>query len=152
MSNCLTRASPLLFLLGIFLITYSLLLYVYPSDIKESFTAPARATDCRCLPGYLPSNSIQSTYGGEFQHYKGAIAFVPGRSKQKHWVPQCSMCGINICSPSVYKEVDKSTWEKTQWSSTFTCNTMKQAKENSQLDGTFFCQSTSDLSKTMSCY
>lgn len=157
MSSLLTRSTPLFILCIVFFIAFSLLYYVKERDSMitgyvEGFSAPTRASDCRCLPGYLPSNIVSSLYGGEFQHFSGTIAFVPAQSSQKHWVPSCNMCGINICSTSVYKNVDKSTWDKTTWSSTFNCNTLKNAINQSKVPSTFFCQSKSDSTKRMSCY
>jgi hypothetical protein len=157
MSTLLTRSTPLLLFIGILLFTYSFLdflgiqSYTYQNGVKEGFTAPTRASDCRCLPGYIPSKEIQSEYGGEFQHYKGTIAFVPSKSTLKHWVPQCTMCGINICSPNIYKTVDVQTWEKTRFSTTFTCDILKRAKEELSTQ-TFFCQNTGNPQKRMSCY
>jgi hypothetical protein len=157
MSNLLTRASPLFLIAFIFIFTLFILYYVFPSYIhipsSEAFAvAPTRASDCRCLPGYIPSNSVSSSYGGEFQHFNGTIAFVPFRSNQKHWVPQCSMCGINVCTPSVFKNVNSATWNKTSFGAQYTCSILKQAQEKANTQSTFFCQSSSDTSKTMSCY
>jgi len=155
MSSLLTRASPLFLIAFIFLLFLGVYSFIQPSlsyPIESFAVAPTRASDCRCLPGYMPSNTITSPYGGEFQHFNGTIAFVPFRSNLKHWVPQCMMCGINVCTPSVYKNVNSATWNKTSFGSQYTCNTLKLAKEAVNSQSVFFCQSSSDISKTMSCY
>ena len=157
MSTLLTRMTPsILFLLiigvSLYLLSYVKENTIQGANLKEGFAMPTRASDCRCLPGYIPSNTIHSLHGGEFQNFKGTIAFVPARSNQKHWVRQCVMCGINVCDSKEHKKVDQKEWEKTRFGSVFNCNILKKAKEDSKLEGTFFCQNLTDPNKRLSCY
>ena len=64
---------------GIILITFFILIFValeysktlyhmslYPAlrggNVMEHFSAPTTAADCRCLPGYVPSNMKSTTH------------------------------------------------------------------------------------------
>lgn len=154
----LTHITPIFIIIFVAFLAFLGISYIPKENtldgyVKEGFVSTTRASDCRCLPGYIPSNTIQSEYGGEFQNYMGSIAFIPFRSKQKHWVPDCRMCGIDICNSSISKNVNISTWESRRFGSRFTCDMLNKAKEETKkIDGGFFCQNLSNSDKRMACY
>lgn len=118
------------------------------SSSSSSGQKGSSATDCRCLPGFIPSNTKINKYGGEFLKYEGTVVFVPDGNKGiKNWVPRCSMCNIDICA--IAKEASTEEWYKSRFDATFTCDMVKKIKSKTPR---FFCQNLVDPLKTRQCY
>ena len=128
---------------------------------KEGFTnltsetsAPTRASDCRCLPGYIPSNTpAQTKYGGRIIHRNGPIFYIPNGSNKKHWVSSCTQCnvGINFCDPNVYVNVTDKEASVYEDGPMLTCAVLKESLGKKESPN-YFCQSLSDPTQTKSCY
>jgi hypothetical protein len=125
------------------------------SSKEEGFqVAPTRASDCRCLNGYIPSNMLNSKYGGDFITNGGLIAFQPAGTKTKHLISNCLTCeGINPCNQKK-KMLTKSQWDSIPWNSQqYSCSLFTQSKKNAKKTSeTYFCQHLRDSEKTRSCY
>ena len=119
----------------------------------EPFTgAPSRASDCRCLSGYVPSNQLPKVKnGGKIIHYSGTHMYVPAGTKDKWWVSNCSMCGINFCDKREYVDIDKKEYDSYTFKGQLTCNIVEKAKNARPLD-TFFCQRLGDPTDRKECY
>jgi hypothetical protein len=121
----------------------------------EQFTSqPNRASDCRCLPGYVPSNTpAKVKYGGRIIHLNGAIYYIPNGSNTKYWVSSCTQCdvGINFCDPKVYVNVTQKEGAVYENGPTLSCSVLKEAQSKKILP-TYFCQSLSTPSDTKQCY
>lgn len=119
---------------------------------KEPFeTYPTRAANCQCLPGYIPSNKKASKYGGKFIWNNGGVFFVADGSQRRNWVPNCIMCGINICDWNVMNKISNEEFNKLSPAETFTCDHLKKAQE-AMKKSIYFCQSLSDPNETRKCY
>ena len=77
--------------------------------------------------------------------------YVPAGTKEKWWVPNCSMCGISFCDKREYVDIDKKEYDSYTFKGTLTCNIVEQAKTNRPLE-TFFCKRLGDATDKMSCY
>lgn len=152
--------SVLLFLFIGFLTLAYLTIYhpdlVIPAQNKEEegFTANAtRASDCRCLQGYIPSNSLpKNKFGGRFITNGSLLAFQPQGSTTKHLISNCLVCeGVNPCREKI--AVSKKVWDDLSWGALYSCSLFTQTKTKAKtISDTFFCQSLSDPQKTRSCY
>ena len=150
----------LIFFLGFLTLAY---LTIYNPELiiphkakqKEGFeSAPTRASDCRCLEGYIPSNTLQKTeHGGRFLTNGSLLAFQPQGSNTKHLVSNCLVCeGVNPCSEKKVT-VSKAVWDSLPWGSLYSCSLLTQAKSQAKtVSETFFCQSLHDPQLTRSCY
>jgi hypothetical protein len=108
--------------------------------ILEQFTLqPTRASDCRCLPGYIPSNKITKR--------------VLGKENQL----------IEIKNPITVRYGSNNRWVEKDVSSTFRATNsffgsdpapgvVKQVEIKEQNTNMFFCQSLSNPSNTKQCY
>jgi hypothetical protein len=149
---------------GLFLVLFaSFLVLAYMTTFPKEYTVnkpesegfqvgPTRASDCRCLQGYIPSNMVNSKYGGRFITDGGLVAFQPQGSKTKHLISSCLVCeGVNPCTQK--KMIPKKEWDSLQWGEQYSCPLFTQIKKKAKkTSDTFFCQSTSDPEKSRDCY
>lgn len=120
---------------------------------KEGFTS--RASDCKCLPGYIPSNISPSIpNGGKIIREGGkGIHFVPAGTFDRYWVSSCQPSGtnINFCDPAVFVDVTDAEYKKYTSRGTFTSKIMEDAKKTKLMDS-FFCQNSNDPTDIRMCY
>ena len=125
------------------LLTLSAWRFMTSEESLEAFegvssTAPTRAADCQCLPGYIPSNKIpKKVLGFENQ-------FIVVKS------PMALQYGVN------------NRWIKKQVSGTFQATNMffggdpapgiRKRVETLEIEGFYFCQSLSNPTETRKCY
>jgi len=121
-------------------------------------TAITRASDCNCLPGYIPSSET-SEYNGKIFSSKERDAsiylFNPDGTKDIYWLPSENSCGIpNINTYSQpntgnYPFLDFPEVLRTgRYKGRISC-TMLHKKEAS---GIFFCQNLANPEKRRNCY
>ena len=138
--------------------------FIQATPISEPFvstTSVTRASDCNCLPGYIPSSET-SAYNGKIFWLRmpgeNIYLFNPDGTKDMYWVKSENPCGIpNINTftqpntgnyPSiVYSEIFGGA-SKYTYKGTLQCN-MLQKKESS---GIFFCQNLTNPEKRRNCY
>jgi len=126
--------------------------YGLQEGFDSQYKAPTRATDCQCLPGYIPSNT-RSQFGGRFVLVDSGwgINFLPDGTKNAHWVKSCNMCNINICDPKNYTNMTAGEFTRNytlKYDKIFDCSLIPAP----QPAGTFFCKHLEDPSKTRKCY
>lgn len=129
---------------------------------EEGFvTAPiTRATDCNCLPGYIPSSETNDYNGKIFWTTQGGnyYLFNPEGTKDVYWIQSENSCGIpNINQPSQpnsgnYTYLADSdvfgSGNKYRYKGMLQCNILK--KKDSGVN--FFCQNLSNPEKRRNCY
>lgn len=120
----------------------------------EAFTsdpAPTRASDCRCLPGYVPSNSKKS--GELVLDPRGWGYLLEGSKKYGYWwnMHELGFWWWNstyrwATSEEVSKYTDGGWASKDQVKNTL-------ANKGKSVESPFyFCQSLNDTGKTKTCY
>lgn len=133
---------------------------------KEGFTsaAPTRASDCNCLPGYIPSKdsggrNILKIWGFKDSRGNELYYYVPSGSNDLYFYS--SMYNMNTCglptsgdfpmiAPSDIKGEPGSTLQsKYQFRGMLTCDVVKK---NTNTQETFFCQRLGDPSARRECY
>ena len=134
------------------LLTFSGWKFISTSEALETFTnsAPTRAADCQCLPGFIPSTKTGSKYGGRFIWNNGGVFYVKDGTTVRNWVSRCSMCGINICDWNLMNKISDSEFSKLTSGVTFTCDILKSAQTKES--DAYFCQSLSNTNETRKCY
>lgn len=135
--------------------------FIQATPISEPFvstTSVTRASDCNCLPGYIPATEIGG-YNGKIFSSKERDAsiylFNPDGTKDIYWIPSENSCGIpNINTYSQpntgnYPFLDFTEVLRTgRYKGRLSC-TMVQKKESS---GIFFCQNLTNPEKRRNCY
>jgi len=131
---------------------------------EEGFvTGPVtRATDCNCLPGYIPSSETND-YNGKIFVTKGPdggnyYLFNPEGTKDVYWIQSQNSCGIpNINLPSQanignYPYLSHSELfgsdNKYRYKGNLQCNILKKKEQGIN----FFCQNLSNPEKRRNCY
>lgn len=126
---------------------------------KEGFTsaAPTRASDCNCLPGYIPSKE-GGKYGGNIFRFEGPGAVLygynpPGTYGIYYINPYNDTCGLPTSGDFpiiILKGSPGSTRDtKYEWKGELTCDVVKK---NTNTQETFFCQRLGDPSSRRECY
>jgi hypothetical protein len=130
---------------------------------EEGFvTAPiTRASDCNCLPGYIPSSETNGYNGKIFltiERKENYYLFNPDGTKDVYWIPNENSCGIpNINDPSkpnsgnytYLASVDIfGADRKYIYKGSLQCNMLKKIKAS----GIFFCQNLGNPEKRRNCY
>ena len=135
--------------------------------IKEGFKTGAvtRASDCNCLPGYIPSNKGGGGYDGKIVAApNGLLLYIPNNTNVMYaispWGNTCNLIPefktgmdydeyIKIYSNLSRKySTDFSPYQSYRLEQTLTCDVVKPA-----LSGTnYFCQNLEDPLKTRKCY
>ena len=123
-------------------------IHTVKEEKTEGFkTAPTRAADCKCLPGYVPSKQTRSKYGGRFlSHNYNILYYNPDNTKILHWVPMCELCGIKTCDEGILVH-DISNYSMSN--KMFSCDIVNKYTQASNL---YKCQNLSDPSDIKSCY
>jgi len=135
--------------------------FIQATPVSEPFvstTSVTRASDCNCLPGYIPATEIGG-YNGKIFSSKERDAsiylFNPDGTKDIYWIPSENSCGIpNINTYSQpntgnYPFLDFTEVLRTgRYKGRLSC-TMVQNKESS---GIFFCQNLTNPEKRRNCY
>ncbi len=119
---------------------------------KEGFTS--RASDCKCLPGYIPSNIAPSIpNGGKIAHYKGTIYYIPAGTNDRYGVTACTPSGtsINFCDKNNYKDIKEAEFRQYKDRGIFTSKVMNDAMKTKVMDS-FFCQNSNDPTDIKQCY
>ena len=113
-----------------------------------------RASDCNCLPGYIPSSEdsdyngkIFQTFGGGQTHY----LFNPEGTKKVYWINQENSCGITMSStyPSLAVEELFTNGSEYSYAGNLNCNLVKKKQSTQPV---FFCQNLSSPEKRRNCY
>jgi len=129
--------------------------------VQEPFqVAPTRASECRCLPGYIPSN-VRGNSGLNGEVFTDASPtfwyfFVPTGSTKMYRIEEGNPCGI----PHIYADPTLANQNRGNYpripndrnliqSGTLKCDTINN---KSTVEPTYFCQNLDDSQKTKSCY
>jgi hypothetical protein len=125
---------------------------------KEGFTsaAPTRASDCNCLPGYIPSKGAGGQYGGNILTWTGATGhkyyyYNPSGTNDVYHISSDNKCGLptsgdfmSVTHSDLFSNKKyKYTWQKSA------CDVVN---ENKNKEGMFFCQRLGDPSSRRECY
>lgn len=138
----------------------AVLYYAYTTTVdvtkKEGFAsaAPTRASECNCLPGYIPSKDAGGKYGGNILTWTGASGnkfyyYNPSGTNDAYEYRSNNTCGLPTSGD--FTSVSHSDlfvnkkynyrWDKSP------CDLIKKNK-----DETFFCQRLGDPSARRECY
>lgn len=126
----------------------------------EAFTTGAvtRASDCNCLPGYIPSKE-SSEYNGKFYTFSMGegdsirLFYFPDNTKDVYtvdiWRDQCESFEKMMNSP----RIDSNTIEKRIWkgyigNSNNNCNIITKKEQT----GVYFCQKLGNPEQKRECY
>jgi hypothetical protein len=130
---------------------------------KEGFTSasPTRASDCNCLPGYIPSKE-GSKYGGNILKYKfnndyEGYYYNPSGSNALYFYDSYrNTCGLPTSGDFpmlVWSDVKNnphgSPQSKYEFRGMLRCDVVKK---NTNTKETFFCQRLGDPSSRRECY
>jgi hypothetical protein len=147
----------------------------------SSSTAPTRASDCRCLPGYIPSNTGGNNLNGKFIKYinevrnpkEAGILYNPNNTNNYYLVTVASIqdfdkmyesftvCNKKLSKYPISRTIDNikeliKKIENEQWNISYELFGNEKKcnvfEQNSNLDSTYFCQSLSNSQTTKSCY
>lgn len=136
------------------------------TDTHESFAVGAitRAADCNCLPGYIPSSSSDTAYGGKIyvnvERGNNYYVFNPRGTKDMYWIQSSNPCGIpsiqalHLPNAGKYPSIEGSKMfgpsAEYTYKGVLPCGLVK--KDEGSSTPYYFCQSLSDKNKTRSCY
>lgn len=155
--------------LTILFITLSIAVFVYvglyginfiqTSTVKEEegfktdTGAITRATDCNCLPGYIPSSESSDYNGKIFQtSWQGTqYLFNPEGTKKVYWINRNNSCGITFTGtyPSLALEELFSNGSKYTYAGMLQCNLVQKKQLTKPV---FFCQNLTSPEKRRECY
>lgn len=146
-------------LTGIFLVIFILLTFsgwkfMTSKESLEKFTdsAPTRAADCQCLPGYIPSNTTSKSE--LVLDPRGWGYVLAGGKKYGFW---WNMHGIPFDWTNTkyrwigWEEISKYT-HGGQASKPIIEEALRFQKEGGKLTSMYFCQSLSNPNETRKCY
>jgi hypothetical protein len=141
--------------IGVIILSVNFVQSIDPSGntVREHFTtAPTRAANCQCLPGYIPSvNRLGGTVymdTGVLLRY-GVLFFSPSGTKDFYGVAKDDSCGISYTDTEKYTKLTRENMHGFTFSSyrgLLTCDKLNRNTKN------YFCQSLSNPSKTRKCY
>ena len=140
--------------------------FIQKTKEEEGFATSAgpitRASDCNCLPGYIPSSETNGYNGKIFwttENGSNYYLFNPDGTKDVYWIQSENSCGIpNINLPSkpnsgnyTYLSSDDvfGASRKYGYKGGLQCN---MVKKNEAASGIFFCQNLSNPEKRRNCY
>jgi len=130
---------------------------------KEPFAgspAPTRATDCKCLPGYIPSNKDDSNGGTVsivFVGGRNIWVFTPKQSNDIYVIDNDNSCGlvsgeIDKAPPSIPR-MNLDDAMKKMYKGVLSCDTLKSLREASPITtDVFFCKNLAIPGKHRPCY
>jgi len=138
------------------------------TDTHEPFAVGAitRAADCNCLPGYIPSSSSKTAYGGKIyinvENGGNYYVFNPRGTKELYWIQVSNPCGIpniqgiNLPNVGKYPSIESSKIfgqaAEYTYKGVLPCGLVKKDEGTSSSSPYYFCQSLTDKNKTRSCY
>jgi hypothetical protein len=136
--------------------------FIQTTEEEGFVTAPiTRASDCNCLPGYIPSSETNGYNGKIFWSIENGgnyYFFNPDGTRNIYLIQTENSCGIpNINLPSqansgnyTYLDInDLNTRDsKYRFSGRLQCNMLKKKEQ----EVNFFCQSLSNPEKRRNCY
>jgi hypothetical protein len=140
--------------------------FIQVSSVEEepfaTGTSPiTRASDCNCLPGYIPSSQTNGYNGKIFltiERNENYYLFNPDGTKDVYWISTGETCGIpNINLPSkpnsgnyTYLASDDifGAGRKYSYKGQLRCNMVKKI----DVSGIFFCQNLGNPEKRRNCY
>jgi hypothetical protein len=158
--------------LTIFFITLSIAVFVYvglyginfiqktteEEGFKTGIGPVTRASDCNCLPGYIPASDAESEYNGKFfitTNWGGIdYLFKPdGDSQYVYWINPHNSCGIKINElKGTYRNLTSQELFTNGSGYTYygglNCNMVKKKGPGVN----FFCQNLSNPEKRRDCY
>jgi len=121
-------------------------------NIEGFTTAVTRASDCNCLPGYIPSKD-SSEYNGKFYTFEDYLVYVPDNTKNTYFISifdsHCESFDKMMNSP----RIDRDTLERHRYSGFISkdnnnCNILTK-KEST---GVYFCQKLGNPEQKRDCY
>jgi hypothetical protein len=131
---------------------------------KEGFTsaAPTRASDCNCLPGYIPSKDSGGKYGGNILKFKfndgrELYYYNPSGSNALYFYDSYrNTCGLPTSGDfpmlvwsDVKNNLSSTPQSKYELRGMLRCDVVKK---NTNTQETFFCQRLGDPSSRRECY
>jgi hypothetical protein len=147
-----------------FLMTYGLNISLekdgFVNPVTET-TAPTRASDCRCLPGYIPSNKGAMPYEGVIKYYdygKGLDMYYINESAKEYYLIQWQAGSDYFGLPAIYNNETKKIYEPItkEYQQNIKGFTYKGGLTKDKLipkiTSAYFCQSLADPTQTRSCY
>ena len=130
--------------------------FIQTTKEEEGFvgTGPiTRASECNCLPGYIPSSETGDYNGKIFQIVTNGIHYLfnPDGAKKVYWINPNNSCGITLTGtyPSLSLEQLFANGSDYGYAGNLQCNIV-QKKQPTQAH--FFCQNLSSPEKRRNCY
>ena len=112
-----------------------------------------RASDCNCLPGYIPSSDNGDYNGKIFQIVTNGLQYLfnPEGTKKIYWINPENSCGITMSGtyPSLSIEQFFSNGSEYSYSGNLQCNFIKKKQSTQSI---FFCQNLTSPEKRRNCY
>ncbi len=128
-----------------------------PPLIQEAFVSTnsiTRPDDCLCLPGYVPSRTKAKGVGGEVINIFGKpeLLFLPSGSRTVHWIPSCTMQGIEMNFCSKYRVLSQAEFNNLvdTWGPTLSLSLWNEL-QGSTLTPNYFCQRLTDPADVKQC-
>lgn len=140
--------------------------FINMPEVEEGFVSSAitRASDCNCLPGYIPSNQSDSVDGNLIVDTRDSLMYNPNNTRDIYTIDTNNMCnllpGVNdfdmrtstdtnnynkyVSFKNKVNILDASSYNV---KGTLSCDIVKQ-KANTN----YFCQSLTDSTKIRKCY
>jgi hypothetical protein len=121
-------------------------------NIEGFRAAVTRASDCNCLPGYIPSKD-SSEYNGKFYTFEDYLVYVPDNTKNTYSIDTrhspCESFDKMMNSP----RIDRDTLDRHRYSGFISkdhnnCNILSK-KEST---GVYFCQKLGNPEQKRDCY
>lgn len=152
MSNELKTLLVVVFIFMMIAVMFQAVTFMMEGQTLEQFTSqPNRASDCRCLPGYVPSNKTLPYEFVVVPEQGGAGFILQGNTKKQfYW----RMHNVNFdWNNTKFRYVSSAEIGKYKGDGYASKEVLEKAlqKQISQTP-TFFCQSLSDSSNTKQCY
>jgi len=125
---------------------------------KEGFTsaAPTRASDCNCLPGYIPSKDAGGKYGGNILTWTGDSGhkyyyYNPSGTNDVYEYRSNNTCGLPT-SGDFTSVTHSDLFVNKKYNYTWQKSACDVVNENKNKEGIFFCQRLGDPSSRRECY
>jgi hypothetical protein len=133
--------------------------YTSPDVMENFYSAPTRASECNCLPGYIPSNIPVFPFNGTIyysEYMRGAkkafdLYYNPKDTKDLYLIPwNGNKCGL----PDMYTKESTKKYTPLPKKNSFVnkgnlkCSVVQKIEKTE----TFFCKNTKDSTKTDKCY
>ena len=136
--------------IGVVILSVNFVHSIDPSGsiVREHFTtAPTRAANCQCVPGYIPSIN---RLGGTVYMDNRYLLFSPRGTNDLYMIKEYDSCGISYTNTENYKKLTRENnylgFTHYSVKGYLTCDMLNKNNKN------YFCQSLSNPSKTRKCY